>query len=294
MKRSWLCLNLAVLLAFFPVAAADWYVVNEWEITAVPEDDSFGLDWKDDHICVMNRHTGGPYKTNIYIHSEDGFYLYEQFDQALDINCTGLDWKNDWDHGGKGWYLGAMGISKVFFVNENGTSYTEFDGPTDFNLIYGVVHNQDDDILYVSDWSATGRIAWGYLDNNGHVTSWTEEGVGLKYGALEYVRNSSAHDYLFGLYREVGYWDSEIHIWELDANGNPVDIYSPDDIVDFGDVFYFPGDIGWDGDCIWLLNQNYEDMADPDAVTEIALPDYLSDLTVITPTSFGRVKAQFR
>lgn len=293
MEKFGLVLLLLILVVPTYVTTADWYIVKEWEIVVVPDDRSFGLDWKEGQIYVVNWHLLPPYATNLYVHTEDGYFLYEQLDENLNIDCAGLDWKNDWDHGGKGWYLGSKNESMVYFVNENGTGYWEFYGPTNFNRVYGVVHNQDDDILYVSDWSA-GRIAWGSLSDTGCVSSWTEETVGSKYCALEYIRNSGGNYYLLGLNRSYDYWDSELHIWKLDDDGIPNDVYEPDDVAYFGDTFYYPGDIGWDNENIWLLNQDYEGTAYPDAVTEIALPDYLSDLTVITPMSFGKVKTQFR
>lgn len=292
MKRLLLYLNLAVLLTFFPAAAADWYIVDEWDVI-VPNRKAFGIDWDDEKVYIVNWYESPPYNTDIRIYTEYGFYLGGQFEFTLNINCTGLDRKADRDHGGTGWYLGSRDGSAIYLVNENGTGYYEFPGPADFDLVYGVVHNQDNDILYISDWS-TGRIAWGNLEDMGYVLSWTEKNVGAKYCALEYIRNSGGDYYLLGLNRSSDYWDSELHIWKLNDNGIPEDIYEPDDVADFGDTFYYPADIGWDNDNIWLLNQDYDGITDIDYVTEIALPEYFSDVTTIKPVSFGKVKARFR
>jgi hypothetical protein len=290
---------LAALFTFFPASAADWYVVDEWEIPSVPEDLSFGLEWRDNLIYIVNWDYDfeGPYSTNLYVHDESGNYIGLQYpDDLTDINCAGLDWKYDTDHGGKGWYLGSEQGNTVYFVEENGGFYSSFNGHSTFGRVTGVAHNPDDDMLYISDSGST-RIAWGTIDGSGRCTSWHMEHLPLtRYEALEYVRNSRGTDYLFGLYIAFGdpLSSRELHIWELAVDGVPVDIFNPDDIADFGDAFYYACDIGWDGDNLWLSHYDTDGRIVYDVVSKIDLPDYSSEYTVIKPMSFGRVKIQFR
>ncbi|UCE26731.1 MAG: hypothetical protein JSW52_10355 [Candidatus Coatesbacteria bacterium] len=286
-----------LLVAVISAVATDWRIVDEWEVWGVTDDHAWGLTKKDgSDIYLANWHPDDitEWETNIFVYEEDGTYQGELFDTPItDFDACGVVWKGDSDHGGVGWYMGSRRDSNVFFVAEDGTSYTSFSGPGTFGNVFGVTYNAENDILYVTDWESA-RIAWGTVDSSGHVTSWNTENFGFDIGGLAYGV-ADGTKYLFGIerYRDGRYWDAGLNVWELDASGQPLDIYVPIDYFNF-DVFYFPGGIFWDGDFLWMLNQNYDGATNPDKVTKIALPGYSDYLVNITPASLGNIKAQFR
>ncbi len=298
MKTLWFFLLLAVVVS---ATATDWRVLSEWEVPEVfadPDDATnifaFGLAYADSNIYVSSWNPDEifpdpPWVTNLYVYDESGNYQGTQFSSDItDIDVSGVDYD------GTDWYMGKRRESTestIYLVAGDGSSYTSFAGPATFNRLYGVAYNPDNSILYVSDWS-TGNIAWGSVGGSGHVTSWTEVSIGINLGALVYG-SANGNDYLFGVEREQ-YFYSGLHIWELDGSGQPDDYYLPDDFINFGEYFYYPGDIDWDGEYLWVLNQNVDGAGGMDAVTKIALPGYSDYLINITPASLGEIKAKFR
>ena len=296
-----------VLAAFAVTVFADeWIVINEWPVYEVlsnpddPEDTfAFGLAWKDDLIYVQSWNPDTvwevpPWFTNLYIYNESGNYQGTQFSSDLDdIDCSGVDWKGDSDHGGVGWYMGGRREATMYFTAEDGSSYTDFAGPSNFDRMYGVAHNPDNDMLYVSD-DSTGWAGWGYLDGSGLVTSWTQENVGFMYCAMKYG-SVGRSNYLMAIFREYGVYNySQLHIYTLHSDGEPRDIYVPDIIIDFGDYFYYPGDFCYDGEYMWLLDQNKDGAGGLDYVAQIDLPGFSDGIVNIQPASLGNIKAQFR
>jgi hypothetical protein len=284
----------------------DWVLIDEWpvpEVLSNPDDETdtfaFGLAWKDDLIYVQSWNPDTiwpepPWYTNLYVYDESGNYQGTQFSSDLDqIDCSCVDWKGDSDHGGEGWYMGARMVSTMYFTAEDGSSYDEFAGPSNFSRMYGVAHNPDNDMLYVSD-DSTGWAGWGYLDGSGHVTSWVQENVGFMYCSMKYVPVGRSN-YLIAVYREFGVYEySQLHIFTLNSNGEPRNIYSPDIIIDFGDFFYYPGDFSYDGEYMWLLDQNKDGAGGLDYVAQIDLPGFDDGIVNIKPASLGQIKAQFR
>lgn len=290
-----LCVLLTLVVAVL-VSATDWRVVDQWEVFGVTDDHAWGLTKQDgSDIYIGNWHVDDDYEweTNIFVYQDDGDFQGELFDNPIsDFDISGVEYKGDADHGGTGWYMGHRREATMYFVAEDGTSYTTFSGPGSFDRMFGVTYNAENDILYVTDW-LTQQIAWGTVDSSGHVTSWNSESFGYDIGGLAYgVANGTK--YLFGVerYRDARFWDAGLNVWELDASGQPLDIYIPIDYFNF-DAFYFPGGVFWDGDFLWMLNQNYDE-TNIDAVTKIALPGYSDYLVNITPASLGNIKAQFR
>ena len=302
-----LCLVLT-LVAAASVYATDWYILDYWECPEVPGNPdsptdishAFGLVYRDSEIYVShwNEETlypDPPFLTNLWVYDVDGNYQGKHFPSDItDIDTGCVDWKGDADHGGMGWYMGNRRDIEIFFVADNGSSYTSFAGPSNFTQrTYGVAHNPDDDMMYVSNW-ITSWIAWGPLDGSGHVTSWTQHDTGFTYNALQYV-SVDGTDYLLAQSRgELDSWDNALHVFILDASGVPNDIYIPDEVIDYEGEIYYPGDISWDGDNFWMLDQNRLNESGSDYPTKIALP-WLSSYTVnIQPASLGEIKAQFR
>jgi hypothetical protein len=302
----------ALILTLFSVCATatDWYVLDYWDVPEIPGDPenpddyshAFGLAYRDSEIYVSHWNSNElypdpPFLTNLWVYDMDGDYQGKHFPSDItDIDTGCVDWKADSDHGGTGWYMGNRRGVEVFFVADNGSSYTSFPGPSNFSeRIYGVAHNPDNDVLYVSNWvNESGRIAWGSIDGSGHVTSWTQEDPGFPYNALKYVSVGGA-SYFLAQYRGLeGSWDNTLHVFSLNSSGIPNDIYVPDEIIDYDEEFFYPGDISWDGDNFWMLDQNRLNDDGSDWPTEIALPGFSSYTVNITPASFGNIKAQFR
>jgi len=307
MRTLGVLLTLAVAVS---VSATDWYILDYWDVPEVPGNPdsstdyshAFGLAYRDSEIYVghfndEDLYPGPPFETNLWVYDMDGNYQGKHFSSDVtDIDTCCVDWKGDADHGGTGWYMSNRRAIEFFLVADNGSSYTSFPGPSNFSdRSYGVAHNPDDDILYVSNWMSTW-FAWGYLDGSGHVTSWTQEDPGFRYNALKYV-SVGGTDYLLAQDRgDLDSWDNYLHIFILDASGVP-DIYSPDVIIEYnegGDLIYYPGDISWDGDNFWMLDQNRLNEDGSDYPTEIALPGLSSYTVNITPASLGHIKAQFK
>jgi|GEM_PF-934686 len=304
-----LCVFLMLVVAA-SVSATDWYILDYWDVPEVPGDPdsstdfshAFGLAYRDSEIYVSHfnadeLYPDPPFLTNLWVYDMDGNYQCKHFPSDItDIDTGCVDWKGDADHGGTGWYMGNRRDIEVFFVADNGSSYTSFAGPSNFSgWMYGMAHNPDNDMLYVSNWvNESGWIAWGSLNGSGHVTTWTQNDNGFPYNALKYVSVGGA-SYLFAQYRGLnGSWDNSLHIYNLDASGIPEDIYVPDEIIDYNEEFYYPGDISWDGDNFWMLDQNRLNEDGSDYPTEIALPGFSSYTVNITPASLGHIKAQFK
>lgn len=303
-------MRLFVALIFVVAAvtsfADDWVLLGDWPLTDMlhaPDDDTnqfaFGLAWKDGLIYVQSWNpedfwADPPWYTNLYVYNESGVYQGTQFSSDIDdIDCSGVDWKGDSDHGDTAWYMGGRREATMYFTAEDGSSYTEFAGPSNFSRMYGVAHNPDNDMLYVSD-DSTGWAGWGYLDGSGLVTSWTQENVGFMYCAMKYVAVGRSN-YLMAIFREYGvYSNSQLHIFTLNSNGEPRNIYSPDIIIDFGDYFYYPADFDWDGEYMWLLDQNKGGAGGVDYVAKLDLPGFNDGIVNIKPASLGQIKAQFR
>ncbi|UCE26733.1 MAG: hypothetical protein JSW52_10365 [Candidatus Coatesbacteria bacterium] len=285
-------------LAFtFPVSATDWGHLGDFPCPEVAnEERGFGLAWRDSEVFVAcwNAEATPPWYTNLFVYDESGNYQGEHFPTELtDIDISGLDWKSDADHGGMGWYAGGRQEPTIYLIADDGSSYDSFAGPSNFDRIYGVAHNPDDDMFYTSDF-ITGWVGWGDLDGSGAVSSWNQENPGITYNSMKYVPGTGT-DYLFAIYRgELDTWIHEVHIFSLDGSGVPNDIYVPDQIIDFGNYFYYLGDFDWDGEHMWLLDQNKGGGdATLDYVAKIALTGFSPD-TNIVPTSLGHIKAQFK
>jgi hypothetical protein len=303
---------LVLALTLFAVCAmaTDWYILDYWDVPEVPGDPdsstdfshAFGLAYRDSEIYVghfndEDLYPAPPFETNLWVYDMDGNYQGKHFASDItDIDTGCVDWKEDADHGGMGWYMGNRRDIEVFFVADNGSSYTSFSGPPNFSeRTYGIAHNPDDDMLYCSNW-ITSWFAYGSLDGSGHVTSWTQEDPGFTYNALKYV-SVGGTDYLLAQDRGIlDSWDNYLHIFVLDASGVP-DIYTPDVIIEYNEeslLIYYPGDISWDGDNFWMLDQNRLNEDGSDWPTEIALPGLSSYTVNITPASLGHIKAQFK
>jgi hypothetical protein len=300
-----------LLVAVVSAAPTDWYILDYWDVPEIPGNPdsptdishAFGLACRDGYVYVGHFNDEdlyppeGPFETNLWVYDENGNYQGKHFPSDItDIDTGCVDWKGDADHGGMGWYMGNRRDIEVFFVADNGSSYTSFVGPSNFTTrTYGMAHNPDDDMLYVSNW-ITSWSAWGSLGGSGHVTSWTQEDPGFRYNALKYV-SVNGTDYLLAQDRnDIDTWDNYLHIFVLDASGIP-DIYSPDVIIEYNEdsqLIYYPGDISWDGDNFWMLDQNRLNEDGSDYPTEIALPGLSSYTVNITPMSLGQIKAQFR
>jgi len=301
---------LALALTLFAVCAmaTDWYILDYWDVPEVPGDPdsstdfshAYGLAYRDSEIYVSHwnpdeQYPDPPFVTNLWVYDMDGNFQGTHFPSDItDIDVGNVDWKGDADHGGTGWYMGNRRDIEIFLVADNGSSYTSFAGPPNFTgWMYGIAHNPDDDILYVSNWLSTW-IAWGPLNGSGHVTTWTQEDPGFRYNALQYI-SVGGTDYLLAQLRgDDGSWDNSLHVFSLDASGIPNDIYVPDEIIDYNEEFYYPGDISWDGDNFWMLDQNRLNEDGSDYPTEIALPGLSSYTVNITPASLGNIKAQFK
>ncbi|UCE26732.1 MAG: hypothetical protein JSW52_10360 [Candidatus Coatesbacteria bacterium] len=304
-----LCVLLTLAFAF-PVSATDWYILDSWDVPEVPGNPdnptdyshAFGLAYRDSEIYVghfnsEDLYPGPPFETNLWVYDMSGNYQGKHFPSDItDIDTGCVDWKEDADHGGTGWYMSDRRGVGVYFVADNGSSYTYFAAPPNFTeRTYGVAHNPDDDMLYVSNW-ITSWFGYGSLDGSGHVTSWTQEDPGFRYNALKYV-SVGGTDYLLAQDRgDLDSWDNSLHIFILDGSGVP-NIYVPDVVIDYnegGQLIYYPGDISWDGDNFWMLDQNKLAEDGSDWPTKIALPDLSSYTVNITPASLGNIKAQFR
>jgi hypothetical protein len=290
-----------LFLVFVFVAAAitafaqDWVFIDDFPCEEVAnEQRGFGLAYRDNEIFVACWNYYEPWYTNLFVYDLDGNYQGEHFAAGFDdIDISGIDWKSDSDHGGEGWYGGGRQAPDMYLIAEDGSSYDYFAGPPNFTRMYGVAHNPDNDMLYVSDFMS-GWAGWGYLDGSGHVTSWTEEAVGLTYSAMKYA-SVGRSNYLMAIYRDAGYQYHELHIFTLNSNGEPRNIYSPDITIEFGDAFYYLGDFDYDGDYMWLLDQNKEGEGTTlDFVAQIDLPGFDDGIVNIQPASLGSIKAQFR
>jgi hypothetical protein len=286
-----------VLLTFVvAVSASGWSIVSDFPCPEVAnEERGFGLAWRDNEVYVACWNYEEPWYTNLFVYDESGNYQGEHFPTGLtDIDISGIDWKGDADHGGMGWYGGGRQDPTMYLIADDGSSYTDFAGPTGFDRMYGVAHNPDNDILYVSD-DSSGWVGWGYVDGSGLVTSWTQENVGFMYCAMKYVP-AGRSNYLMAIYREYGVYEfSQLHIFTLNSNGEPIDIYDPYIIIDFGDYFYYPADFDWDGEYMWLLDQNRG--GDPntlDYACKMDIPEFGEGVVNITPASLGNIKAQFK
>lgn len=303
-------LVLTVFIAAVSALATDWYVLDSWDVPEVPGNPDSPTDYSHayalacrgneiyvGHFNADDLYEGPPYLTNLWVYDENGNYQGKHFPSDITEIDTGcVDWKEDADHGGIGWYMGNRRDIEVFFVADNGSSYTSFAGPSNFTTrTYGIAHNPDDDILYVSNWMSSW-FAYGSLDGSGHVTSWNQEDPGFRYNALKYV-SVGGTDYLLAQERgDDGTWDNYLHIFVLDASGIP-NIYSPDVIIEYNEdsqLIYYPGDISWDGDNFWMLDQNRLAEDGSDWPTKIALPGLSSYTVNIKPASLGQIKAQFR
>lgn len=300
MKKLLVFLTLAVTFSVYA-----WMELDAWpvpDVTHNPNDETdtfaYGLAWKDSLLYVQSWNPDSiwpnpPWYTNLFIYDESGNYQGTQFSSDIDdIDCSGVDWKGDTDHGGVGWYMGARREPKLYLTAENGSSYTSFAGPSYFSRLYGVAHNPDNDILYVSDFM-TGFVAWGALDGSGHVTSWTQESVGVTYNALKYV-SLGRTQYLLAQYRDANQWNHRLDIFSLSADGIPHDIYIPDVSIDFTTYYYYLGDIDFDGEYLWVLDQNRGGESGLDYVMKLDIPEFTAGVANIQPASFGAIKAQFR
>ncbi|UCE26734.1 MAG: hypothetical protein JSW52_10370 [Candidatus Coatesbacteria bacterium] len=292
-----LCVLLTLTVAVI-ASATDWGTLDEW---IVYEDEYiFGLTSKGDGKIYLTSYSFDYDPVQVWRYSADG--TFEGIELTVvggGYSASGLCYINDGSVGGEMWLIGGLTSNIVYIVDSSGNDLGAFAAPATWDNIHGIAYNPDNDLLYLSyspDVTLSGSVAWDTFTGPGFTPSWTESTSTDTFSGLSYGDVGGAK-YLFAMRRDrVSYWDSMVYIWTLDGSGLPTDIYIPDDIIAFGDDYMpVPGNIYWDGDYLWVNNQNHSDPdVLEDAIAEIWLNGYSPGDTNITPASLGHIKAQFK
>jgi hypothetical protein len=289
---------LLTLIVTVSVFATNWGTLDEW---VVYEDEYiFGLALKGDGKIYLTSYGNTYIPPLIFRYSASG--TYEGLELTVtsgDYSAGGICYINDASVGGEMWLIAGLNTNVIYIIDTSGNELGSFLAPASWDNIHGVAYNPDDDLLYLS-WSPAdtleGAVAWDTFTGVGFSPSWTENTSTETISGLTYGE-AGGTNYLFGTRRDrISYWDSKVYVWNLDGSGAPNDIYSPDDIFEFGSGYMpVPGNICWDGDYLWVNNQNHIDPETlEDAIAKIWLNGYSPGTTNIKPASFGQIKAQFR
>jgi hypothetical protein len=291
------CVLLTLVVAV-SVSATDWGTLVEW---IVYEDEYiFGLTSKGDGKIYLTSYSFDYDPPQIWRYSADG--TYEGVEMTVSepgYSASAICYINDGSVGGEMWLIAGLATNIIYVVDTSGNELDAFGAPATWDNIHGIAYNPDSDAIclsYSPDGTLSGDVAWDTFTGVGFTPSWTENSSTDTFSGLSYGE-AMGTNYLFGMRRDrVGYWDSMVYVWTLDGSGFPTDIYLPDDIIAFGgDYMPVPGNIYWDGDYLWVNNQNHTDPEVlEDSIAQIWLNGYSPGTTNIVPASLGNIKARFR
>jgi hypothetical protein len=292
-----LCVLLMLVVAV-SVSATDWGTLSEWVI--YEDEYIFGLASKGDGKIYLTSYSDDYDPVQVWRYSAEGTF------EGIELTVVGggysasaICYINDASVGGEMWLIAGLSTNIIYIVDASGNDLGAFGAPAAWDNIHGMAYNPDNDVLYLSyspDGTLSGDVAWDTFTGPGFSPSWTEYASTDTFSGLSYG-DAGGTNYLFGMRRDrVDHWDSMVYIWTLDGSGFPTDIDLPDDIIAFGSSYMpVPGNINWDGDYLWVNNQNH---INPeileDSIAKIWLNGYSPGTTNIVPASLGNIKARFK
>ncbi len=148
--------------------------------------------------------------------------------------------------------------------SDGGTLIAEIAGPAGWSKMFAVGYHDDHNMLYVSQGGSgsSNKVAYGSY-SGGTTVTWTV------FDNVDFLSGLGCYqdDVLYGVTQSnplapVPYY---LYTWQLDSSGIPM---LPPDVYQLGAPFATGGFGGceWDGDYLWILDQNFFVTDDPSIV----------------------------